>query len=180
MNDEIVIYPLADQSNESVAMDNYILDYIMPQVKPNAWKILCLIIREIGGEFYSVAAQLSFDQIRQRTGISSDETINNSIKQLISKKYISAQRYEVDPHEAAAKVQAKTPQYIESGVVCDWCSGLTLRLHSHHFPVPAKDKGKETVRICANCHDEYHYLVDKTSYWLGESLITQERQNDER
>lgn len=167
--------------DESIAVDNYILDCIMPRVKPNAWKILCLIIREIGGEFYSVAARLSFGQIRQKTGISSDETINSAIKQLVSESYISVERCEVDPYEAAAKIQTKVPQYFQDGnMTCEWCKCKTLALQKHHYPIAAKDGGNDTISICANCHFEYHVLVDKTSYWLGTSLINPERQNDER
>lgn len=48
--------------------------------------------------------------------------------------------------------------------ICEWCESQTYILHSHHFPIPKKDNGKETVDICANCHAEFHWLVDRYHY----------------
>ena len=41
---------------------------------------------------------------------------------------------------------------------CNWC-GKEEELISHHYPIPSKDKGKETVSICHTCHKAYHYGV---------------------
>jgi hypothetical protein len=48
---------------------------------------------------------------------------------------------------------------------CEWCCSETFVLHSHHYPVRRKDKGDKTVKICANCHSEFHYLTD---HWIFE------------
>jgi hypothetical protein len=72
-------------------MDNYLFDHIMPLVKPNAWKILCLIIRKTRG-WHKTADQISFSQIKAGTGISSDETVSNALKQLVEGNYILAKK----------------------------------------------------------------------------------------
>lgn len=40
--------------------------------------------------------------------------------------------------------------------VCEWCGSVTTLLHRHHFPIPKRLGGKETVNICSNCHSEFH------------------------
>ncbi len=54
--------------------------------------------------------------------------------------------------------------------LCNWCHIPTLILHNHHFPIPLKDGGVENVKICANCHCEFHYLVDSKFFRLTEDL----------
>jgi hypothetical protein len=82
-----VIYPFADPDVKYTMMDNFLFDHIMPLVKPNAWKILCLIIRKTRG-WHKTSDQISFSQIKAGTGISSDETVNNALKQLVGNGYI--------------------------------------------------------------------------------------------
>ncbi len=52
--------------------------------------------------------------------------------------------------------------------ICQWCKSQTYRLNAHHFPIAKKDGGKETVDICANCHSEFHWLVDHYHYKVKE------------
>ncbi|MBR5544878.1 MAG: phage protein [Clostridia bacterium] len=40
--------------------------------------------------------------------------------------------------------------------VCEWCGCKTTVLHSHHHPIPKRDGGTEVVKICSNCHHEFH------------------------
>jgi len=49
-------------------------------------------------------------------------------------------------------------------LTCSWCDCQTLVLSNHHFPVPAKEGGMDTVEICSNCHTEYHYLINQPIY----------------
>ena len=90
-NEADVIYPFADPNVKYTMMDNYLFDHVMPLVKPNAWKILCLIIRKTRG-WHKTSDQISFSQIKAGTGISSDETVNNALKQLIGKGYILSKK----------------------------------------------------------------------------------------
>lgn len=41
---------------------------------------------------------------------------------------------------------------------CSWCGCHTSTLHEHHFPIPKRDGGTEIVKICPNCHSEFHTL----------------------
>jgi hypothetical protein len=42
--------------------------------------------------------------------------------------------------------------------ICAWCGCKTTVLHKHHYPIPKRLGGKETVDICPNCHDEFHVM----------------------
>jgi len=68
--------------------------------------------------------------------------------------------------EAEALLRKKVGQQIDGldneGRRCEWCGGTTLALQLHHYPVNQLDGGTETVRICANCHYEFHRLVRKS------------------
>lgn len=44
---------------------------------------------------------------------------------------------------------------------CEWCKSKTLVLHRHHYPIPKSKGGTETVNICPNCHQEFHYLENR-------------------
>lgn len=45
--------------------------------------------------------------------------------------------------------------------VCEWCGCKTTVLHKHHYPVPKRMGGKDTVNICSNCHHEFHLAEGK-------------------
>lgn len=53
---------------------------------------------------------------------------------------------------------------------CEWCEGDTVILHEHHYPIPKKYGGLETVSICPNCHYEFHYLMDY-KYKLNDEVL---------
>ncbi len=44
---------------------------------------------------------------------------------------------------------------------CEWCGCKTSVLNKHHYPVPKRDGGTETVNICSNCHNEFHLREGK-------------------
>lgn len=44
------------------------------------------------------------------------------------------------------------------GEKCEWCGEKCYILQEHHFPISAKDGGKEIVKICPNCHYTFHKL----------------------
>lgn len=62
-----------------------------------------------------------------------------------------------DPYEIKRKVISAE----EDKNMCGWCKAKSITLHEHHFPIPRKDGGKETVKICPNCHYGYHYLESR-------------------
>ncbi len=74
---------------------------------------------------------------------------------------------QISPSEAAQILRAKKPQTFDCGLaLCLWCGCRTMKLQAHHYPVTSKDGGTETVTLCANCHYEYHALVDGCGYYL--------------
>ena len=67
---------------------NYLLDCIMPDLKPNSWKLLCFIVRKTTG-WNKNAEQLSYSQLRDGTGIKSDPTLSAAITDLADLGYVS-------------------------------------------------------------------------------------------
>ncbi len=43
------------------------------------------------------------------------------------------------------------------GYKCEWCGNKTNIIHEHHYPVPKRLGGTDTVSICPNCHYEFHF-----------------------
>lgn len=60
---------------------NALLDSVMPNVSPNAWKILCLIIRQTVG-WQREDAGISYGTIQRATGIGSRTTVSAALKEL--------------------------------------------------------------------------------------------------
>jgi len=47
----------------------------------------------------------------------------------------------------------------ETMLTCEWCGHRTPAIHRHHWPIPKRDGGTETVNICATCHATAHGRV---------------------
>lgn len=71
----------------------------------------------------------------------------------------------------------KTPEHLKEELLsrqdlknmsCEWCNEKVMILQSHHYPVPRKNGGLETVNICPNCHYGFHYLETLVSGMEGE------------
>ena len=91
------------------------------------------------------------------------------IRKLRNKKLLVQK--ENEPFEISVKLSNKN--FIGMGIgdcVCEWCKVSTITTHSHHFPIERQFGGKETVNICANCHQEYHSLSGKLSYSVAPEL----------
>ena len=73
--------------NGYTELNNYVLDYIMPKLSPNAWKVLCFIIRKTKG-WQKEQDQLSFSQIMEGTGIKNRTTVSSAIDDLESGNYV--------------------------------------------------------------------------------------------
>lgn len=77
--------------------------------------------------------------------------------------------YHYDSEKVIEFLKSKIPQKIHAEIysfseICSWCQGRSFKLHNHHYPISKKDGGLKTVRICANCHQEFHFLVDENKY----------------
>jgi phage replication O-like protein O len=82
----MLIKPFADQGNFT-AIHNYVFDVIMPSLPPNAWKVLCFVIRKTHG-WQKRSDHLSYSQIVEGTGIKSPATISAALKELVSRKFV--------------------------------------------------------------------------------------------
>lgn len=54
---------------------------------------------------------------------------------------------------------------------CQWCGILTSVLHKHHYPIPKCKGGTKTVRICPNCHHEFHFSVSTIKLNLSDDEL---------
>lgn len=53
-------------------------------------------------------------------------------------------------------IKNETLQNKETGEKCEWCGCMTSVIHEHHHPIPKRLGGTSVVRICSNCHAEFH------------------------
>ncbi len=74
---------------------NYVLDHIMPDLSPNAWKVLCFAIRQTHG--WADAASptgrkqsdvISYSQFLEGTGIGGRSTLADALAECLDKKYL--------------------------------------------------------------------------------------------
>ncbi len=89
-----VVRPFQDTGGFT-AVPNAMLDHIMPECSPNAWKVLCLIARKTIGWYDPDSSTgrkeddwIAYSQIMKGTGIGSKTTISNAIDALLGGKYI--------------------------------------------------------------------------------------------
>ena len=81
------IRPFARPKKDYTQLHNSLFDVVMPTLKPNAWKLLCFILRKTNG-WNKPEEQLSYSQLRAGTGISSDATLATTIKDLVDARYL--------------------------------------------------------------------------------------------
>jgi hypothetical protein len=78
----------------------------------------------------------------------------------------------IDGVKAKDVLKQKTPQkHTLFNSSCEWCLCSTISTHKHHYPVPKSQGGTKTVDICANCHFEFHQLVDLVIHSPSSKLI---------
>lgn len=80
------IKPFADQGNYT-AVHNAVFDVLMPSLPPNAFKVLCFIIRKTVG-WRRESDTLSYSQLMDGTGIVSSATLRTAIKILAERQII--------------------------------------------------------------------------------------------
>lgn len=76
--------PFAEQGHYTEIHDA-VFDVVMPMCPPNAWKILCFVIRKTKGWRKDQDA-LSYSQIREGCGISSDATVRKALAWLTNEE----------------------------------------------------------------------------------------------
>lgn len=82
-------------------------------------------------------------------------TIKKWLKSLISKAYIDVIHTDDDTIKDIL-INKKLVGYGVGDNACEWCNVNTVVLHDHHYPIYKKDGGKQIVKICPNCHHEFH------------------------
>lgn len=81
------VHPFANDDRYT-QFDNYVLDEIMPKLKPNAWKVLCFVMRRTRGWVDQNTGKrresdaLSYSQIQEGTGIKHPNTVNTALQEL--------------------------------------------------------------------------------------------------
>lgn len=92
------------------------------------------------------------------------------LRSLRSKKLID--RKTISQKQIVKAIKTRTlPKGIFMGLksglkTCDWCGNKVFILHEHHYPVNKIKGGGDTIKICPNCHCEYHYLEATILYDL--------------
>lgn len=83
----------------------------------------------------------------------SKSTIKRSIANIKAEGYL--QERSCDPESLRERV---INSHHLKNKYCEWCKGQSIVLHEHHYPIPKRLGGTETVSICPNCHYGYHNL----------------------
>ena len=89
-----------------------------------------------------------------------NSTINNWLSNLEKQNHIKI--VNVKSEERVKIIKRKGLEGLGLGVrQCQWCGINTSTLVNHHFPIPKSEGGESTVKICPNCHNEFHYMEKK-------------------
>lgn len=81
-------------------------------------------------------------------------TLRRCKKRLFAKGYIEKKK----PKDAY-EIRDMTIKLSHKGKKCEWCGRECYILHEHHFPIPKRKGGTETVSICPDCHYTFHALM---------------------
>lgn len=123
------IKPFAEQGN-FVQVHNYLFDEIMPALPPNAWKVLCFIIRKTRG-WNKTADQISYTQIVKGTGIKGSATVSAALKTLVSERYILAthgDKWEAVTYQLNTQFEATLASEIEATPTSEIEAGLASEI----------------------------------------------------
>lgn len=74
------------------------------------------------------------------------------------KKKLSLLDYIKIKKKSSNELKIETIKKSHKGSKCDWCGQECYVLQEHHYPISAKNGGKEIVKICPNCHYTFHKL----------------------
>ena len=85
---------------------NYVFDRLMPKLSPNAWKVLCVAIRQtLGWEGAGPGGRrkwdaISYSQFMEKAGIGSRATIRKAIRECLDAGYLLRRQVGTDPRSA--------------------------------------------------------------------------------
>lgn len=66
----------------------------------------------------------------------------------------------IDKNNNAEEVKELVLKRKNTGFTCEWCGCKTIAIQYHHYPIPKHKGGTKTVKICPNCHYEFHALFE--------------------
>ncbi|NLI61192.1 MAG: hypothetical protein GX375_07170 [Clostridiales bacterium] len=81
----------------------------------------------------------------------SERSIKRHIKWLRDNGYLESRKFK--PEEIKELVLNAEKCY-----KCEWCKKDTFMIHEHHYPIPKRQGGDKTVKLCPNCHSAYHKI----------------------
>lgn len=111
--------------------------------------------------------EITKNQITERLTLTK-ETVTRALNQLKENNYIK----EYDTVNIVDLLKTKNMKELGVGDrICSWCKVKTYVLHKHHYPVRKEHGGTETIKICPNCHHEFHYHEKRVKLNLEQEQI---------
>jgi phage replication O-like protein O len=74
-------------TNGYTKTDNWLFDYVMPNAKPNTFKVVSAVCRLTSG-WHRTEAELTFDDFAELTGIKNRGTLSTAVEDALEKGYI--------------------------------------------------------------------------------------------
>lgn len=83
----------------------------------------------------------------------SKRTTQKAVSGLLKNKYIR----KLTDLEKFNYLNSKNLNNSETGFIkCAWCKINTNIIHEHHYPISRSNGGNNVVKICPNCHSDFH------------------------
>ena len=86
----------------------------------------------------------------------SNRKLAHGFEKLKELGYISDSKISYEEIKEIVLKEKETAKYI-----CEWCGCKCNILNEHHYPIPKSKGGTETVKICPNCHSEFHSVEQR-------------------
>jgi hypothetical protein len=119
-------------------------------------------IHDEGDSFGKTISDLIYENINV-----AESKLRKTLDGLLKKELI--EEFFLTDSQVVEFLKLKSPQYFQiSEKICEWCSCVTCLLQNHHHPIKKSEGGEFCIKICANCHYEFHYLVDSARYRMKE------------
>lgn len=83
-------------------------------------------------------------------------SLSNGFKRLKSFGYIKEKHLSYEQIKKIVLEEKENAKF-----VCEWCGCKCNILNEHHYPIPKSKGGTETVKICPNCHSEFHSVEQR-------------------
>jgi phage replication O-like protein O len=154
------------------AIHNAVFDVMMPDLSPNAFKVLCVAIRQTMG-WNRQADTISFSQFREKAGIASQSTVNRAIQENLEKGYLI--RAKVGHHTGTNKPIYSYKLNTDLELEAKNASTETVLASTETVLAPSTETvlapSTETVLTTIHIHDNNNTCVDDVE--LSEELNTQ-------